>query len=1802
MLTKTNTKAVFVMVLAASLILVALNVMQESEGVSSSYYKLKQTDFIWGYDSGSREVNFSAIGSDISNYTWDFGDGNTGYGKSIKHTYDKDENYTVTLVIRKGGDDIIISQYLNLLDGGTPTVDFYWEPETPTTYDTVYFIDNSTDPDGNGDIYNWTWDFGDGNISYEQNPTHIYTDDGKYDVTLFVKDYSSGGNSATKQIIVFNVPPTANFYWTKENNLIKFIDYSYDTDGSIANWTWDFEDGNISYDQNPVHNYSDYGIYDVTLTIKDDDSAVNSITKKINTLNHIPYVNFFWTPLQPTVLDTVQFDDESSGVDDELVNWTWNFGDGNISYEQNPTHQYSEKKEYTVTLTVLDERYALNTLSKDIEIVNAPPVANFSWMPRYPADGEMINFTDKSSDADGVITNYTWNFGDGNISYERNATHNFSQSGTYNISLTVTDDDEASSNKTCNLTIANVYVDDDAPPDWYDGRHVHTIQEGINNASEGYHVYVLEGNYRESIVIDKSVIIKGENAVVDGMGTGSAVTITAGESKIQNFVITNASNNVGIDVNGNNITIENCISTDNKIGIRLQGDYTKVSDNEVRDNIKGVVIESSDNHVKNNEILQNSNGTDVNGDENEISGNNFADNIFGIEIKNGNNNEINGNDFHENSHAIDVHTYGTCSIKDNRLEGNGNGIRLFSSNTSSVDNNTLKFNTVAILVNGDGNTITNCDITHNINGIEIGSSCNTLIDNCSISSNAYGVYIEDSDFINITNSKFNSHYTSGIYSRISSRVGIFNSSFSENTEGVNIKNSSGVEIKLCNFTGKNCGINITDSKANIEDCIIHESDVGLIVYGDNSTFKSLDIYENDFGFKIYGKNNTVEECTIRDNNYGMYAFDSTYLNIQVSAFKNEYAVYLYNSSACILGNASFSNNTYGAYVDGSGYINVTNCTFSHNEKGVVLTDSLYNTIGNNIINDGTTGLEITNSKHNIFSSNMIGRNSIGLLLSYAPLNTFTDNIFSGNNYGIDMEGSETEHFYEYMDVSNKVNERNVYYLVNQTGGALTSVAGYMALINCVNISIEVSTENNGEGMLVVNSSNIYISESNFSDNIDGMIFILSSGCDIKNVTASGNANDGIIFRLSSDTSITNCDIFSNGQRGMNAYSIGPSNGGFIIKDCRIYLNWLGINIENVHTNTIENTMFYNNERSGMRLFKSDGNSIHNNTLNDNECGIDVISSASTDISGNDLWKNEKGVRLSDSYASITGENRFNNSNTGLLITDSDADIEDCMFYENVNGTASYDSSFDMTNCIFTNNTYGIYSSSYTSKINRCEFSINEYGVFLYQSNDTSIVNCTGSGIHNNVYGVLINSSSYTGMKNCSIFDNIHGLLIENSSNGNTDGCTIYNNTDGIAIANGSISNTITRLLIHHNLYGLDIKSDNNYIFNCSFWKNVYGLNIEKGTGNAIYHNNFAYNVENAFDKGNNNTWDNGYPSGGNYWSDYAGTDNYKGMTQNISGSDGIGDIPYKLSGGNDRDKYPLMNTCEYAAGIPNSPPTALFSYYPTNPFSGDTINFIDHSTDPNGEIDIESWHWNFGDGNTSSEQNPTHEYLHSGTYNISLKVNDGYGEESEYNITMKVLNVPPVANFSYDPPAPTTADTINFTDASTDSDGTIANYTWDFGDGTASDKQNPEHKYHENGIYVVTLTVTDNEGAEMKITKKVTVANALPSAEFFYIPEKASVGEKINFTDVSSDDEEIIAWHWDFGDGTASDKQNPEHIYKESGKYTITLTVKDDDGGEDSITKTVEITSENTPGFEVIVMLLGVLLSMILIGKRHGKV
>jgi PKD repeat protein len=149
-------------------------------------------------------------------------------------------------------------------------------------------------------------------------------------------------------------------------------------------------------------------------------------------------------------------------------------------------------------------------------------------------------------------------------------------------------------------------------------------------------------------------------------------------------------------------------------------------------------------------------------------------------------------------------------------------------------------------------------------------------------------------------------------------------------------------------------------------------------------------------------------------------------------------------------------------------------------------------------------------------------------------------------------------------------------------------------------------------------------------------------------------------------------------------------------------------------------------------------------------------------------------------------------------------------------------------------------------------------------------------------------------------------------------------------------------------------------------------------------------------------------------------------------------------------------------------------------------NFADGSVDLDGTL--KTWLWSFGDGSTSTLPSPPHSYAAGGSYPVTLTVTDDRNGLKSVSKEVTVAgppppNIPPTAAFA---PACSNLD-CSFTDGSTDPDGTITAWRWEFGDGSSSAEQNPSHSYDQEGSYDVTLSVTDDEGATGTLTQQVTV-------------------------------------------------------------------------------------------------------------------
>ncbi|HKT60959.1 MAG TPA: PKD domain-containing protein [Gemmatimonadales bacterium] len=257
----------------------------------------------------------------------------------------------------------------------------------------------------------------------------------------------------------------------------------------------------------------------------------------------------------------------------------------------------------------------------------------------------------------------------------------------------------------------------------------------------------------------------------------------------------------------------------------------------------------------------------------------------------------------------------------------------------------------------------------------------------------------------------------------------------------------------------------------------------------------------------------------------------------------------------------------------------------------------------------------------------------------------------------------------------------------------------------------------------------------------------------------------------------------------------------------------------------------------------------------------------------------------------------------------------------------------------------------------------------------------------------------------------------------------------------------------------------------------------------------------------------------------------------------------------------------------NQPPSAGFDSHCEQL----ACDFTDTSTDPDGSVT--AWSWQFGDGESSEQRSPSHAYAAPGTYTVALTVTDNEGASTQVSRQVTASAAPPPQN--QPPRAEFEVDcqqlTCVFSDRSTDADGGVTTWAWDFGDGATSTERNPTHTYSTSGTFSVRLTVTDGDGAQDSKTHDAhpqappppppPPANKAPEADFDEHCDKLAC----SFTDKSKDDDGVIvSRQWDFGDGATSTETDPDHTYARRGHYQVTLTVTDDGGATDTKTRTVD--------------------------------
>ena len=401
----------------------------------------------------------------------------------------------------------------------------------------THFFDNSA-----GDAVQWKWSFGDGQYSDEQNPKHVYANNGSYQVCLEIMTGDGCASKVCKTVMVYYGSNTCNYRGTVydytgldgcgyiielDNGIklepVKFLNQielrdsmrvklSYSlvrvattcmvgqtavitcieeidawpcvanfeieknelvntpnaynfinkSQGSNLKYGWDFGDGTTSTEANPMHIYSDTGIYLVCLKIFNETGCEDQVCKRLIVGETWPdckaQFRYQYIPCDSLPIDYcpgyfVQFTDKSYG---ENLLYHWDFGDGNASYEQNPSHFYENAGFYVVTLKIesaTDFRYCGDKIARQIRVGPTDSLCK-AYFEYEALSLYHYKFYDLSYGYSGNTAGVSWDFGDGTSGYGKVVEHVYKEAGTYQVCVTSTNADGCTS-RYCKTIVIN---------------------------------------------------------------------------------------------------------------------------------------------------------------------------------------------------------------------------------------------------------------------------------------------------------------------------------------------------------------------------------------------------------------------------------------------------------------------------------------------------------------------------------------------------------------------------------------------------------------------------------------------------------------------------------------------------------------------------------------------------------------------------------------------------------------------------------------------------------------------------------------------------------------------------------------------------------------------------------------------------------------------------------------------------------------------------------------------------------------------------------------------------------------------------------------------------------------------------------------------------------------------------------------------------------------------------------------------------------------------------------------------------
>lgn len=382
----------------------------------------------------------------IEIYQWDLGPGTILDGQTVEHQFAEPGSYQVRLTVTDNHGAMGMD-YAVITVNAPPTADFF--PVKRSAPGEKILFDGSPSQDTDGRIVKAVWHFSD--VSESETGLSVnrkFSRPGRYTATLTVYDDSNASNhsaSLTRPVEI-NFSPIADagqdIHTCRQT--VRFDGSgSYDADGDILGFHWDFGDGSVGKSRRPEHVYADPGIYPVTLTVDDGMGLPNSISRSQITahVNAPPSARISVNRKSVCAGELVLFDaGKSSDPEQGILHYLWDLGNNKTAEGVNPVNAYLKGGDYRIHLKVMDDSNLACNFSEDetvIHVIDAP-IAD-AGQDQTVCANQMVTFDGSGSTGGGrIIKSYEWEFGDGNFGVGAHPTHVYSDPGIYTVRLVIT--------------------------------------------------------------------------------------------------------------------------------------------------------------------------------------------------------------------------------------------------------------------------------------------------------------------------------------------------------------------------------------------------------------------------------------------------------------------------------------------------------------------------------------------------------------------------------------------------------------------------------------------------------------------------------------------------------------------------------------------------------------------------------------------------------------------------------------------------------------------------------------------------------------------------------------------------------------------------------------------------------------------------------------------------------------------------------------------------------------------------------------------------------------------------------------------------------------------------------------------------------------------------------------------------------------------------------------------------------------------------------------------------------------------